>query len=98
MWQLATGAFDPNDKQENGAGVLYKPDYDAGKYLNYTIRFQNTGTDTAFNIIVKDTLSAKLDSNSIEMVGVSHPYQLLITDGKVLHLDFFKYQTRRQQS
>ena len=82
LWQMATGAFDPNDKQESGGGVLYKTDYDEGKYLNYTIRFQNTGTDTAFNIIVRDTLSTKLDSNSIEMVGVSHPYQLLIQDGK----------------
>ncbi|MBK6882734.1 MAG: DUF11 domain-containing protein [Flavobacteriales bacterium] len=29
--------------------------------MDYTIRFQNTGTDTAFLVVVTDTLPATLD-------------------------------------
>jgi uncharacterized repeat protein (TIGR01451 family) len=79
---IITGSYDPNDKREVHGDTLYKHQYDAGDYLTYTIRFQNTGTDTAFNIAVKDTLSDKLDYNSLEMIGASHPLKLLIKDGK----------------
>jgi len=75
------GSFDPNDKKEAGAGILYKSEYDQGKWLQYNIRFQNTGTDTAFTVEIKDTLDAKLDWSSIEMIGASHSYQLLIKQG-----------------
>jgi uncharacterized repeat protein (TIGR01451 family) len=80
--QRMTGAYDPNDKQEVHGDTLYKHEYDAGDYLTYTIRFQNTGTDTAFNIVVKDTLSNRLDSTTLEMIGASHAYTLTIKDGK----------------
>lgn len=79
--QQVLSSLDPNDKQESNAGFLDKLDYDAGKKLNYTIRFQNTGNDTAFTVVVSDTLSQKLDSASIEMIGASHPYQFTIKDG-----------------
>lgn len=36
--------------------------------LVYTIRFQNTGTDTAFNIVVKDTLDDRLNGATVEII------------------------------
>ena len=84
----ARGSFDPNDKSAANAGFIYKADVDAGQPVAYTIRFQNTGNDTAFNVVIKDTLDAKLDSNSIEMLQASHAYQLAITDGKYLTWTF----------
>jgi len=82
------GSHDPNDKSAANAGFMYKADVDAGQPVAYTIRFQNTGNDTAFNVVIKDTLDAKLDSNSIEMLQASHAYQLAITDGKYLTWTF----------
>jgi uncharacterized repeat protein (TIGR01451 family) len=79
--QLVTGSFDPNDKTENHAGSISKSNVTKGDWLTYTIRFQNTGTDTAFNIIVRDTLDSKLDWNSLEMIDASHNYQLNINNG-----------------
>lgn len=76
------GAFDPNDKKEAGDGILYNELYQRGQTLTYTIRFQNLGTDTAFNIVVRDTLDASLDISSLEMIGASHNYSLNIKDGK----------------
>jgi uncharacterized repeat protein (TIGR01451 family) len=40
--------------------------------INYTIQFQNTGNDTAINIIVRDTLSNQLDVASLQVTSYSH--------------------------
>lgn len=82
LHQTVRGSFDPNDKQENHDGSLYFAQLQAGQSLTYTVRFQNMGTDTAFNIIVKDTVSDKLDVSTFEIVGASHPYQVNIKDNK----------------
>ncbi len=79
---LVVGAFDPNDKNETKSGELYKGEYDQGEFLNYTIRFQNTGNDTAFNVVIRDTLESRLDITSFEMVEASHPYEFTLKDGK----------------
>jgi len=39
------------------------------------VRFQNTGNDTAFNVVIIDTLSASLDLNTFEVIASSHPVQ-----------------------
>ncbi|WP_205513126.1 T9SS type A sorting domain-containing protein [Longitalea arenae] len=80
--QTVIGSFDPNDKHENHNGTLYIEQLQAGQPLTYTIRFQNMGTDTAFNIIIKDTLSDQLDIAALEMVSASHPYQFSLKDNK----------------
>jgi uncharacterized repeat protein (TIGR01451 family) len=79
--QKVVGSYDPNNKSESHAGSVSTSEVKNGDYLTYTIRFQNTGTYAAFNIVVRDTLSDKLDWNSFEMVGASHNYQLSITGG-----------------
>jgi uncharacterized repeat protein (TIGR01451 family) len=61
---------------------LFKSEYDAGDWLTYTIRFQNTGTDTAFNITIRDTLSHRLYGTTLDVIATSHPYKLLIKDNK----------------
>ena len=63
-------SFDPNDKT---ATPRLSPSQVAnGKYIDYTIRYQNTGNDTAFHVVVTDTLSSKLQTNTLEMVSTSH--------------------------
>jgi uncharacterized repeat protein (TIGR01451 family) len=47
-----------------------------GTALEYLIRFQNTGTDTAFVVTISDTLSQYLNPETFEMGAASHPYQL----------------------
>ena len=86
--QTVTDTYDPHDKQETRGGTLLPSDISNGEYLTYTIRFQNTGPDTAFNIIVKDTLDTKLDAASFEMVSASHPYNLSVRNGNILVWSF----------
>jgi uncharacterized repeat protein (TIGR01451 family) len=86
--QIVIGSFDPNDKTEANAGIITPAQVTNGDYLNYLIRFQNTGTDTAFNITVRDTLENRLDWNTLQMISASHAYQLAIEDGNKLTWQF----------
>lgn len=43
--------------------------------ITYIIRFQNIGTDTAYNIKVMDTLSFSLDPSSVRPGESSHEYE-----------------------
>jgi Secretion system C-terminal sorting domain len=78
------GAFDPNDKQGFPLGVGTEKAILRSQSLDYLIRFQNTGTDTAFNIVVLDTLPATLDVSSIRMLSASHNYQFSILGNGIL--------------
>lgn len=65
-------AYDPNDILVNPEGVGAEHYTLFEDTLNYTIRFQNTGNDTAFNVVVVDTLSPYLDINSFRLISSSH--------------------------
>ena len=86
--QRVLGSYDPNDKTESHGGKITTAQIGNSEYLQYTIRFQNTGTDTAFNVIIKDTLSEKLDGNSLIMIGSSHNFQMTVNDGKNCSWEF----------
>jgi len=45
----------------------------AGKEIVYSIGFKNTGNDTAYNVVITDTLSNLLQANTLQMVASSHP-------------------------
>ncbi len=74
-----TGAFDPNDKQGFPVGYGSERYIRPGIELEYLIRFQNTGTDTAFTVRIVDTLSLWLDPTTIRPGVSSHPYQFNFT-------------------
>jgi hypothetical protein len=82
------GAYDPNDKQGFPAG------YGAAHYLEpnvpieYMIRFQNTGTDTAFTVVVRDQLSPLLDMESVRPGISSHPYTFLMDENGAMQFVF----------
>lgn len=85
--QLVTGAYDPNDKLVSESEVT--PSFFENKeYLNYTIRFQNTGNDTAFTVIVSDTISTLLDYKSIKVLASSHSYDVYFGKNNDVHFTF----------
>lgn len=69
-----TAAFDPNDKQGFPLGYGTQHYVRPGTRLDYQIRFQNTGNDTAFTVRIVDTLSAWLDPSTFRPGASSHPY------------------------
>ncbi|MBV6655966.1 MAG: VCBS repeat-containing protein, partial [Mameliella sp.] len=81
-------AYDPNDKQvypARGQQPPFTENYTLfDEPLLYTIRFQNTGTDTAFNVVLRDQLSSHLDWETFVPGSSSHPYEAtLYEDGRV---------------
>jgi hypothetical protein len=75
-------SYDPNDKQVWPSGILDGNYIPEDSDLTYLIRFQNTGTDTAYRIVVSDTLDANLDMAAFEQGAVSHPYRLELNPGE----------------
>lgn len=71
--QIITGSYDPNDKTARPAGIGPEGMTCYGERLSYTIRFQNTGTDTAFTVIIRDTLDVNLDIETLTIDAFSHP-------------------------
>lgn len=55
----------------------------AGPYINYIIHFQNVGTAPAFDVVVHDTLSNKLQLATLQSVTSSHPFSAEITGNVV---------------
>ena len=82
------GAFDPNDKSAEPLGYEEAHFIENDIPLSYHIRFQNTGTDTAFQVMITDVLSPSLDARSIRMGASSHLYDWELRPGGILVVRF----------
>ncbi|AWI26464.1 FG-GAP-like repeat-containing protein [Flavobacterium pallidum] len=84
--QTVVGSYDPNDIScLEGNEVLIA---DAGKYLHYLVRFQNTGTASAINVRVAQTLDDKLDWTTMQLESLSHPGRVDIHNGSEVSFVF----------
>ena len=83
-----TGSFDPNDKQGFPMGYGSQHFIEPNTDIEYLIRFQNTGTDTAFIVQIRDTLSSYLNAASVEPGASSHPYRFELYGNGVLKFTF----------
>jgi hypothetical protein len=81
-------SYDPNDKQVFPREALTAQEGANGRWLDYLIRFQNTGNDTAFNIYILDTLSYWLDTSTLQILTSSDDYQASFKDSNVIELRF----------
>ncbi len=81
-------SYDPNDKSVTPAGEQNEHYTLMNEELFYTIRFQNTGNDTAFNIVIRDTLSANLNQNTFRPITSSHPMQVFRNSNGVVEFRF----------
>lgn len=87
--QVVVCAIDPNDK------IAEAPGMGPGGYIplttesiDYTIRFQNTGNDTAYVITLKDQLDPSLNWQNLIPLASSHPMQLSIDNNGLLTIIF----------
>lgn len=84
----AIGSFDPNDKRGFPLGWKEEHYIERNQELEYMIRFQNTGNDTAFLVVVRDSLSHLLDASTVRPGASSHPYTFDLSDDGVLTFRF----------
>lgn len=86
-YDFIRGAYDPNDKAVTPYGDEGKITQD-DTLMYYRIRFQNTGTDTAFNVVIRDTLDSNLEWSSFKMGTASHDYQVHFEEDDILVFTF----------
>lgn len=68
-----TICFNVHDPHDPNLKEVYPLDtMQSGDWLTYTIHFQNTGNDTAYTAVVRDTLSQNVDAASFQYLGSSH--------------------------
>jgi hypothetical protein len=87
---MITCSYDPNDKIAipEGTGILGAIPPETSE-LYYTIRFQNTGNDTAYTVTIADQLSAYLEFASLQVLGSSHGISSLsVTSGGLAEFKF----------
>jgi uncharacterized repeat protein (TIGR01451 family) len=79
-------SFDPNEIKGYPEGLTDRGYINVNQELEYIIRFQNTGTDTAFNVRIENKIPlAELDLSSFSAGAASHPYQFILSkDGNLI--------------
>lgn len=86
---VVIGSYDPNmvEVRPRGLGehgIITRKD----TTLEYVIHFQNTGTASAINITLKDTLDPGLDISTLEMGYGTHAYTASVDANRVLTVSF----------
>jgi Leucine-rich repeat (LRR) protein len=77
--QTVVNSYDPNDKTCL-EGTTITPSM-VGSYVHYVIRFENTGTFAAQNVVIKDMIdTTKFDMASLIPQSSSHPFVTRITN------------------
>lgn len=76
--QTTVNSMDPNDKTCLEGTTI--PLSQVGKYVHYTVRFQNDGTANAQNIVIKDMIdTAKFDVSTLIPLTASHAFETKIS-------------------
>ena len=97
LMQIVGNSYDPNDKNVfkksfyelvgNGfpeSTIAYGFDDE----LEYTIRFQNTGTAPAQNIYILDTLDTELDWSTFQLLNTTHEMNVVNLGNGILRFEF----------
>lgn len=85
--QTVVGSFDPNDKTCIEGSTITSDK--VGGNLHYMIRFENTGTYPAENVVVKDVIDTTVfDINSLQIINTSHSMWTRILRGNTVEFIF----------
>lgn len=89
--QTVVNSFDPNDKTcLEGTSITQTQ---VGDYVHYLIRFENTGTANAQNIVVKDEIDInKFDISSLVALNGSHNFVTKISSPNIVEFIFENIQ------
>ncbi|MEO1031440.1 MAG: T9SS type A sorting domain-containing protein [Bacteroidota bacterium] len=89
--QDVVNSFDPNDKTCL-EGATITPE-EVGAYVHYLIRFENTGTANAINVVIKDNIDlSKYDISSLVPLRASHNFVTRISNDNEVEFIFENIQ------
>ncbi len=83
-------SYDPNDKVGTANNSQSTEQYylDQDLWIDYVVRFQNTGSDTAFTVVIRDIIEQDLDIESLQILGASHAFTPSFGEGRELVFTF----------
>ena len=85
--QTVVGSYDPNDK--TCVEGSYLPIGEVGKYLSYVIRFENTGTANAENVVIRDVIdTSKFEMTTLTPLSGSHSFVTKISNTNLVEFIF----------
>ena len=83
-------SYDPNDKRSEpvGFGEFHAIDVNTA-HIDFTIRFQNTGTAPAYTVEITDALHAQIDRERVQLIAYTHqPTSMWIDEQNILSVRF----------
>lgn len=73
--EVVIGSWDPNDKAVSPKGIGDDGEIPVNtQTLSYKIRFQNTGTAPAVNVVIRDAIDNNIDLTSVQVMDASHEH------------------------
>ena len=85
--QGIVNSYDPNDKTCL-QGTTISPNK-VGEYVHYKIRFENLGTASAVNVVIKDEINvSKFDVSTLIPLHSSHDYVMRVKENNVVEFIF----------
>ena len=85
--EVVVNSYDPNDKRCLQGN--YFNEMRTGEFLDFIIRFENTGTASAINVVVKDEINPDMfDINTVEVVSTSHDVEMNISNTDLVEFVF----------
>lgn len=86
---FSVNSFDPNDKTFMGTDTVNIDLIEELDELTYLIRFENTGTASAINVVISDELDDEfIVPSSIRIIDASHDVSLEMQEDKVANFIF----------
>jgi hypothetical protein len=85
---IIVGSYDPNDKACSRGELLTPTQLSISNEFEYLIRFQNTGTYYAENVVIKDTISDYFDLATLRIIGASDTMHVTFDDGQLVNFNF----------
>lgn len=82
------GPYDPNIKVAMPEGYGEQHFIAADQAIQYTIHFQNVGTDKARTVVIRDLLSDQLDLATFQSGPASHTHEWIILPDRTLTITF----------
>jgi len=87
LHQTVVNSYDPNDKTcLEGKTILPS---EVSEYVSYMIRFENNGTASAVNIVVKDVIDvSKYDMSTLRVIKGSHSFVTEVRNDNIVEFIF----------
>jgi hypothetical protein len=85
---IIVGAYDPNDKACSRGEIVTPTQLSNSNEFEYLIRFQNTGTFYAENVVIQDTISSYFDLATMRIIASSDTMNVTFGENNLVNFNF----------